>query len=136
MATMFATIASWSHRARRLAAIAIAGRVVSIAGGAWLVARGFPTDGAWLIVLAVAVAVELAGWALVLRTPDGDGLSIATAAGTAAVVAAIVVREAPRLAMIEPEHPLSGGSGGAVVFAVASAIGVAAIAWVIKTVRA
>ena len=135
MATLFATIAAWSHPARRLAAIALAGRAVSIAGAAWLVAQGFPTDGAWPVILAGAIAVDVGGRGLVLRDPGGAGLTIATAGGTAAMVAALVVREAPRLAFVEPEHPLSGGSGGLVVFAIAAALGTAAIAWIVKTVR-
>src|SRR5438067_509291 len=55
MATVFATVAAWSHAERRLAAIAIAGRLVSIAGAAWLVAQGFPADGGWPLVLVGSV---------------------------------------------------------------------------------
>jgi hypothetical protein len=135
MTTMFAAVAAWTHAERHLAAIAIAGRVVSIVGAGWLVAQGFPVGGAWPVVLAGAVAVELAGWFAMVRRPGGIGLTIATAAGTAAMVAALVIREAPRLAFVEPEHPLSGGSGGVVVFAVALALGAAAIAWIVRTVR-
>lgn len=116
-------------------AYVLAGRAVSIAGAAWLVAQGFPTDGAWPVILAAAIAVDVGGWALALRDPAGAGLTLATAGGTAAMVAALVVREAPRLAMIEPEHPLAGGSGGLVVFVIAAVLGTSAIAWIVKTVR-
>jgi len=137
MATLFATVAAWSPGApiRRLAAIALAGRAASIAGAAWLDERGFPIDGAiaaWAWLLVAAVAVDLAGWAFAWWRPDGGGLLVATAGGAGALIAAVVVREGPRLALLEPEH---AASGGGVVFGVALALGVAAIAWVVTTVR-
>jgi hypothetical protein len=133
MATLFATVAAWSADAHRLAIVAIAGRVVSTAGAGWLASRGFTADGpaaAWLVVLASAVAVELGGWLLVLRDRP-IGLALATGGCTAALLAACVVREAPRLAMIVPAPEASGG----IVFAITLVVATAAISWVVKTVR-
>lgn len=135
MLTLFATVQSWPVADKRLAILALAGRVVSAAGAGWLVARGFDTAGPWPKLLVAAVVFESVGWLFVLRDPDGFGLSLATAGGTAALAAAVVVREAPRLALVEPEHALSAGAGGGIVFAIAAVIGVVAIAWVVRTVR-
>ena len=134
MTTLFATVAAWSADARRLAIVALAGRVVSAAGAAWLVSRGFTAQGpavAWLIVLALAVAAEVVGWLLVLRDRS-IGIAIATAGCTAALLSATVIREAPRLAMILPAPE----GGGGIVFAVVFVTAGVAIAWVVKTVRA
>ena len=133
MAALFAGIAAWSTPLRRrLAVIALAGRGASVAAA---LALGFAPAGSAL-GLGAAVAVDVIGWLLVLRRPaDGRGLWIATGGGVATLVAAVIVRELPRLALVEPEGPLSAGAGGAVVFVVAVAIGAAAIAWVVRTVR-
>ena len=134
MATLFATVAAWSADARRLAIVALAGRVVSAAGVAWLASRGFTAQGpamAWLIVLGLAVAAEVAGWILVLRDRS-IGLAIATAGCTAALLSATVIREAPRLSMIVP----APDGGGGIVFAVVVVAAGLAIAWVVNTVRA
>jgi len=135
MTTSFATIAAWSTAERkRLAAIALLSRLISIGGAIWLWRAGFDVSGparAWLWMLAAAVVVEIAGWLLVLRAKTDRALAIATAAGTSALVAAVVVREAPRVALIEPHTPATG----AVVFAVALVVGIAAIAWVVRTIR-
>ena len=48
--------------------------------------------------------------------------------------AASIVREAPRVALIEPAHPIAANAGGLLVFVVALVVGVAAIAWVVRTV--
>jgi hypothetical protein len=136
MAASFATIAAWSASAedrRRLAVLAVLSRVVSVGGAVWLHAAGFavPRDAlAWLVVLGIAVVVEIAGWAWVRVRPDGAGITLATAAGAGALVAAVVVREAPRIAVLEPVRPLGEGW---VVFALAFALGAAAIAWVVRT---
>jgi hypothetical protein len=140
MATLFATVTAWSRPSPlpRLAVIALAGRAASIVGGAWLVQRGFPTTGpmiVWAWLLVAAVAVEIVGWAFAWRRPDSAGLLVATAGGSGALLAAVVVREAPRLALLESPGP-AHESGGGVVFAVALALGVAAIAWVVRTARA
>ncbi len=133
MATQFAAIAAWFVIERRvLARIAIGGRIVSIAGAIWLWRAGFHVEGparAWLYLLAAAVAIDTAAWLFAARRELA--LTIATGAGVAALLAATVVREAPRVALIEPAH---GPAGGAIAFAVAIALGGAAIAWVIRTV--
>jgi hypothetical protein len=141
MATTFAMIAAWSAvdaDRKRLALLAILSRVISIGGAVWLWRSGFSVDGpalAWFIVLAAAVVVELGAWALVLRVTTERALAIATGAGTSAIVAAVVVRETPRVALIEPTHELAINAGGAVVFAIALVAGVAAIAYVVRLAR-
>jgi hypothetical protein len=141
MATTFAMIASWSGAdddRRRLARMAIFARVVSIGGAIWLWQSGFPVDGsvrAWGYILIAAVVVELAAWVLVARRADDRSLAISTGAGAAAIVAAVVVREAPRVALLEPTHELAESAGGTFVFAGALVVGIAAVAWVIRTVR-
>lgn len=143
MAALFAAIAAWTiepHRPsaalpllrRRLAVIALAGRAVSVMAA---LAFDFAPAGAAL-GLGAALAVDVTGWLIVLVRPaDPRGLWIATGGGAATLVAAVIVRELPRLALVEPEGPLAAGAGGGVVFVVAVALGVAAIAWVIRTVR-
>ncbi|HEX4451253.1 MAG TPA: hypothetical protein VH143_10310 [Kofleriaceae bacterium] len=136
MATQFAAIAAWFVANRRgLARIAIGGRIVSVAGAIWLWRAGFHVEGParpWLDLLAAAVAIDTVAWSVVaFRARRELALTIATGAGAAALLAAAVVREAPRVALIEPAH---GPAGGAIAFAVAIAIGGAAIAWVIRTV--
>lgn len=142
MATAFAMVAAWSTDEpgrKRLARIAILSRVVSTGGAIWLWQTGFTAHGpvlAWVIVLALAVVVEAAAWAIQLRRPSELALRVATAAGTGALVAAVIVREAPRIALIEPTHRLAADAGGTLVFVLAGALGVAAIAWVVRTARA
>jgi hypothetical protein len=134
MATSFATVAAWSTPVSRLALVALGGRAVSIIGAAWLYQRGFALDGpavGWAWLLVAAVVAEAVGWLLVLRG-RGAGLAIATGAGSAAMVAAVVVREAPRLALLDP----SPGAQGGIVFVLALAIGVGAVTWVVRIARA
>jgi hypothetical protein len=143
MTTLFAMIAiHWAKGGdrRRLAVIAVAGRVVGGVAVAWLVARGGSIDSpqgahGWLYILITAVVVELAGWAWTWRVPDGVGVLVATAAGTAALVAGAVVREAPRLAMIDPPRPESLDAGGFATFLATLAFGVIAIVWIAQIVR-
>jgi hypothetical protein len=45
---------------------------------------------------------------------------------------AVVVREAPRIAAIEPVHELAASAGGTGVFAIALVVGATAIAWVAR----
>jgi len=138
MATLFAAIAVWSADAagqRRLAVIALAGRVVSVAGAAWLWRAGFAVDGAaiiWFGILAGATAIDVGAWLLVWRRPSRRALGAATGVGAIVLLAAVVVREAPRVALIElhDDH-----SGGAVAFVIALGLGTAAIAWVVRQIR-
>jgi len=142
MATTFAMVAAWSTDAdgrKRLALLALSARLVSIGGAIWLWRAGFDPHGparAWAFVLIAAVVVDSLGWGLMLRAPTDRALALVTAAGTGAIVAAAIVREAPRVALIEPAHPIAVNAGGIVVFCVALAIGIAAVAWVVRTVRA
>jgi len=139
MVDMFAIAAAWSADAaarKRLAVIALVARAISVGGAAWLFQSGFDLDGpahAWVVALGLALAAESAGWVAVWRGGSDRALALVTAGGVGALVAAIVVREAPRLALLEPSPP---ESGGALVFALALALGVAAIAWIVRTVRA
>jgi hypothetical protein len=138
MATLFATVAAWSTDEagrRRLALIAVSGRAVSIAGAVWLWRAGFTVEGpgrAWFAILAGATAIDVGAWLAVWRSASDRVLAVATAAGTAVLIAAVVVREAPRVASIELH---ADSSGGAVVFAIALIAGTAAIAWVVRLIR-
>jgi hypothetical protein len=135
MATLFATVAAWSASERGvLAGIAVAGRLVSIAGAFWLWRAGFVIDGparGWLWLLAAASTIDVAAWLAVAWRRVDWALTVATGAGAAALVAAVIVREAPRVALTEPAH---GASGGVVAFAIAVIAGAVAIAWVIRAV--
>jgi hypothetical protein len=141
MATTFALIAAWSADAsgrKRLALLGLLSRIVSIGGAIWLWRAGFDPHGparAWAFVLMAATVVDLAAWTALLRTQSDAFLALATASGAGAIVAASIVREAPRVALIEPAHPIAANAGGIVVFLVAFVLGVAAITWVVRTVR-
>ncbi len=141
MATTFAMVAAWSADIagrKQLALLAVLGRVVSLGGAIWLWRAGFDPQGparAWAFVLIAAVVVDIGAWALMLRAPSDRLLGLATAAGASAIVAASILREAPRVALIEPTHELAANAGGIGVFAVALVVGIAAIAWVVRTVR-
>jgi hypothetical protein len=132
----------WGERGaerRRLAAIALAGRLVTGIAAAWLVARGAAVEGAahgWLYLLLAAIAVETAAWIWTWRAPDGPGPTLVAGAAAAALVAGAVVREAPRLALLEPPRPGAADAGGLAVFAATLVLGVLAIAWIARTVRA
>src|SRR5262249_21611669 len=117
------------------------------AGGAWLVHRGVAADAAWGWLLLAAVLVDAVGWLATWWGPDGPGLLLATAGGTGALIAGGCVREARRLALVSPAggegwggvalvEPAQGEGGGGVVFAAAVALGVAAMVWVVRIVRA
>jgi hypothetical protein len=140
MVALFATVAAWQAapaERRRLAALALSGLIVCGATTAASVAIHRELDPAhgWSYLLAAAAIVAALGWGWTARRPDGSGLAIVTAATTAALVAGAIVREAPRLALIERARPTAAHSGGVVVFAVTLALGIAAITWVIRTVR-
>jgi hypothetical protein len=135
-------LAAWSADGpgrQRLALLAIGSRLVSIGGAVWLWRSGFVLDGpavAWFVVLVAAVIVEIGAWAMTWRTPRDRALAVATGAGTSVLVAATVVREAPRIPLLEPARDIADQAGGSLVFAAAFVIGGLAIAWVIKTARA
>jgi hypothetical protein len=141
MATTFAMVAAWSATdadRKRLAIIALCSRLVSIGGAVWLWQTGFSVAGpafAWFVVLAAAVAIELVAWAVVLRAPSERMLALATGAGTGALLAAAIVRESPRVALIEPTHELASNAGGVVLFTVALIAGIAAITYVVRLAR-
>lgn len=142
MATTFAMVAAWSTDAagrKQLALLALLARLVSIGGAIWLWRAGFDPHGparAWAFVLIAAVVVDVGAWAVMLRAPKDGVLAIATASGAGAIVAAAIVREAPRVALIEPTHAIAANAGGLVVFGISVIVGLAAVAWVVRTVRA
>jgi hypothetical protein len=137
MATLFALVAAWSADAAgraRLAIVAAGGRGASIAGALWLWHAGFDVTGpavAWFGLLVAAAALDLGAWLVAIRRPGDRVLAVATGGGAAALVAAVVVREAPRVALIEP----GPAAGGVIAFAVALVVGGVAIGWVVRTVR-
>lgn len=149
MMILFPLLAIWTPSAepssavagserRRLAVIALAGHVVAGIAAGWIIARGGTIESAalgWLYLLLAALVVELAGWVWLWRVPDGPAAMLVTAAGTAALVAGAVVREAPRFALIEPPRPAALEASGFPVFAATVVFGVFAIAWVWRTVR-
>ena len=142
MAGLFAALAAWWARGaerRRLAAIALAGRLVTGIAAAWLVARGVSAPAAahgWLYLLLAAIAVETAAWIWTWRAPDGPGATFVAGTAAAALLAGAVVREAPRLALLDPPRSAATGAGGLAVFGATLVLGVLAIAWVWRTVRA
>jgi hypothetical protein len=140
MLALYATVSAWSASAaerRRLAALALAGLAVCGAASAisLVLHREFDAAHGWTYALAVAGIAAALGWGVTARRPDGPGLTAATAATTVALLAGAIVREAPRLALIEHARATAVGSGGLPVFVVTFAVGVAAIAWVVRTVR-
>lgn len=144
MASGFAILAAWwatgtEVRARtRLALIGLGGRVVSAAGVGLLAHGGASVVGAaygWTWILAGALLVEAVGWILVLRAPRSGALSLVTTAATLALVAGTVVREAPRLVLVEAPRTAAVEAQGVLVFVVTAALGVALIAWIVRTIR-
>jgi hypothetical protein len=144
MLALFAAVSAWPAIAaerRRLAGLALAGMIACGAASAVAAALGGgldlahdPAHGWTTLLIAAAVTAALA-WAWTARRPDGRALSVATAATAAALIAGSVVREAPRLALIERPGATAVDAGGLPVFAITLAIGAAAIAWVVRTVR-
>jgi hypothetical protein len=141
MATLFASVAVWwaaGTERRRLAVIALVGRAISVAAAGWLYARGGSIEGAahgWLYVLIAALVVEAAAWLWTWRRPDGPGVLVVTAAGTAALVAGAIVREAPRLAILDLPRPAALEASGVAVFLTTLVLGALLIAWVVKTIQ-
>jgi predicted acyltransferase len=105
---------------------------------AWLAARGGSIDDAahgWLYLLIAGAAAELAGWVWTWRVPDGTGPYVVAGAGTVALLAGAVVREAPRIAMIEPPRTAAVMAGGLATFVATVALGIVAIAWIVQAIR-
>ena len=139
MPILFAVLALWlspQTSRRRLAVIALAGHAIVAIAVAWIVARSGTVDAiahGWLYVLLAAVAIELGGWLWMLRT--GGGSLLVTAATTAALFAGAVVREAPRLALLEPPRAAARDAEGLGVFVATLVIGALAIAYVVRLIR-
>jgi hypothetical protein len=131
MAALFAPVAAWSAAAperRRLAALGLAGLIVCAAISAATAGR-FDAAHGWTYLLIAAAVTAALGWASTLRRPDSRGLSVATIATTVALLAGAVVREAPRLALIERSRATAAESGGLIVFAATLVLGIALITW-------
>jgi len=138
MTTMFAAVAAWSSpgaERTRLAIFGLAGRVVAGLALVVIASDGTVATHGWLYLFVAAVAVELVGWVLMLRAPGGTGLWIVTAAGSAGLLAGAVIREAPRLAILEAPRPAALEAGGFPVFAITFVVGVIVIGWIVKTIR-
>jgi hypothetical protein len=141
MTSLFAAVAMWwssGAERRRLAVLGFVGHVpvaiavvLFVAGGGELVeaARG------WMYLLVAAVAIELSGWAWMMKHPDGRAVPIVTAATTAALLAGTVVRESPRIAILQPPRPAALEASGLWVFLVTLVFGALAIAWIARTIR-
>jgi hypothetical protein len=140
MVALFAAVSAWPASAaerRRLAGLALAGLIAAGAASAVALATGEGFDAAhgWSFALLAAAITAALAWAWTARRPDGPGLTVATAATAAALLAGTVVREAPRLALIERARGAAVDAGGLPVFAVTVVLGAAAITWVIRTAR-
>jgi hypothetical protein len=141
MVTIYAALAAWwaaGPERRRLVVLAAVGRVVSAIAIGILITVDAPVVSAahgWLHICLAALVVELAGWAWMYVAPDGPALALVTGAGTAALLAGVVVREAPRLAILEPPRAAAAAAGGFPVFALTFLLGVGVIAWIIRSVR-
>ena len=141
MATLSATVAAWWAAAgdrRRLAVIALAGRLVSAIAVGLLVAGDAAVITAahgWLYLLIAAIAIELAAWIWTWLAPGGAGVALVTGAGTAALLAGVVVREAPRLAIIDAPRASAVEASGFWVFGLTALLGVALITWIVRAIR-
>lgn len=138
MAALFASVAIWWETGsgrKRLAAIALAGHVVAGIAIAWL--GGSVEDAAhgWLYLLVAATVANVAGWLWLWRSPDGAGPLVVAGATTAALLSGAVVREAPRLALIEKPRPAALEAGGFPVFVATAIFAVIAISYVWRTIR-
>lgn len=139
MPILFATFSLWlGTPSRRLAVIAIAGHAIAGAGLAMMQLAGDlaiePAHG-WLYLLFAAVAIGLGGWLWLARRPTSVAAMLVTAATTAALLAGAVVREAPRLLLLEPARPAAREAAGFPVFAITAVLGVLAIAFIWKTIK-
>jgi hypothetical protein len=82
-----------------------------------------------------AAAIEVGAWIWLLRSPSTTPATLVTAATSAALLAGAVVREAPRLALLEPARAAALEASGFAVFAATLVFGVLAIAFVVKTIK-
>jgi hypothetical protein len=134
MLILFAVTSLWlapSGDRRRLRVIALAGYAICGAAVAWILVRGGAVDGAahgWLYLLVIGVAISIGAWLWLSPL-------VITAATTAALLAGAIVREAPRLAVLEPARPAARDAAGFPVFAITLVLGVLAIALIVKTIR-
>lgn len=141
MLTLFAIVASWwatGGERRRLAILGLVGRAISVIAALVLARSGGALDGSahgWLYLLIAALAIEAGGWLWTMRTPDGAGLTLVTGAGAAALVCATIVREAPRLALLEPPRAEAAAAAGFPVFALTLVTGIATITWIWRAIR-
>lgn len=131
MAALFALVASYLAPSRRLAIVALVG--IGVATTCALVA-GWDAAHGWTYILVAAAAGAAGAWLSIAVT--GRGLVVATGATAAALVAGAVVREAPRLGVLEPVRDAAVEAGGLPVFLLTLVAGIAAIAWIVRTVRA
>ena len=136
MTSLFAAVAAWhAEERKRLALLGLGGKLVFCIMLAVVAGDGADTRG-WLYLFIGALGVELVGWVAMLRAPAGAGLLLVTGGGTAALVAGAIVREAPRLAILETPRPAATEASGFPVFALTLVLGVVVIAWIVKTIRA
>ena len=134
MLALFGLVAAWQAPAaerRGLAILALIGWAIAIAAG--LVAGGFEVAHGWGYALLAGAVFAVVGW---LRVVRGAALGTATLGTLVALLAGAVVREAPRLALIERSRDTAVHAGGLVVFLVTLGVGIAAIRWIVRTVRA
>jgi hypothetical protein len=106
-----------------------------VSAGASAVRREFDPAHGWSYALACAALAAAVAWGATARRPDRRGLTLATTATAAALIAGTIVRESPRLEILERSRPTALHTGGAPVFFITLVLGIAAIAWVIRTVR-
>lgn len=140
MATLFATVAVWSAGAlerQRLAVIALAGRAISGVALGWLSARGGSIDEAagWGYVMLGAMTVEVGAWIMMWRAPGSGTVKLVAGAAAVALITGSVVREAPRIVLLEPSRPAAVEAGGFWVFVLTLVVGIAAISWIVRTVK-
>lgn len=141
MATTFAALAAWWARGRDravLAVVALGGRLASGLAVLALARAGAAVIGpahGWSYLMVAALVLEVAAWVWVWRAPDGRALHVVAGAGAIALVAGVVVREAPRLLLLEPVRATARDAGGGVVFALTAVAGAIAIAWIARTIR-
>jgi hypothetical protein len=139
MAAVFAVFAAWQAppaERRRLAGLGLVGLILCGAISATAFTRhGLELAHGWTYVVVAAAALAVVGWGWTLQRPDGPGLRLATAGTALALVSGSVVREAPRLALIERSRETAAHGGGIAVFVVTFALGIALVGWVVRSVR-